>query len=123
MWEEIQNNIILRWPSNSGKIFHGSIKAEKSDSKRCRTFLSPMHTLDIASSNAAVSYYGLPSPVVLTAAGNPWTFPRPRNHATGMVSTLAALGPGFQVQCRISKKSVDKNRQTFLAGALGLELP
>ena len=72
------------------------------------------HTLDIASSNAAVIYYGLPSPVVPAAAGNPWTFPRPRKHATGMFSTLATLGPGFQVQRLISKKSVDKNRQTFL---------
>ena len=83
--------------------------------------LYSLHTLDIASSNAAVIYYGLPSPVVPAAAGNPWTFPRPRKHATGMFSSLATLGPGFQVQRRISKKSVDKNRQTFLAGALGLE--
>ena len=95
--------------------------AEKSDSKSCRTFLYPLYTLDIASSNAAVSYYGLPSPVVPAAAGNPWTSPRPRKHATGIFSTLVTLGPGFQVQRRISKKSVDKNRQTFLAGALGLE--
>ena len=81
----------------------------------------PLHTLDIASSNAAVIYYGLQPPVVPAAAGNPWTFPRPKKHATGMFFTLATLGPGFQVQRRISKKSVDKNRQTFLAGALGLE--
>ena len=81
-------------------------KAKRSVDRNRQTFLYPLHTLDIASSNAAVIYYGLPSPVVPAAAGNPWTFPRPRKHATGMFSTLAMLGPGFQVRTSARKSRV-----------------
>ena len=38
-----------------------------------------------------------------------------------MFSTLATLGPGFQVLRHLSKKSNSKSCWTFLAGALGLE--
>ena len=56
-----------------------------------------VYTLDIAPSNTSAIYKESLSTVVPTAASDPWTFPRPRKHAPGMFSTLATLGPDFQV--------------------------
>jgi len=95
--------------------------SEKSDSRSCRTFLYPLHPLDIAPTDTAATHYGSLSTVVTTAARDPGTFPRAKKRPPDTYCTSLRTGAALSSPVSLSKKSVDRSRRTFLAGALGLE--
>ena len=89
-------------------------KTEKSGSKSCRTFLHPLHTLDIVVSYATTTHNESLSTVIPTAASDPWTLPRAKKCPPDTFYTSLRTSASHSSPVSLSKKSVDRSRRTFL---------
>ena len=77
---------------------------EKAECFRTRLFSYPLHTLDIAPLSTDAIYNELPSTVVPTAAGNPWTFPRAKKCPPDTFYTSLRTGAALSSPCICQKK-------------------